>query len=152
MPVMRKVPYDINSVEGTVQACLRKKREVARSRAEGGVTGIGAESCCSFVEYLDSNGQVDNVFGNSRVRVPFRVNGVDIANACVHGELNALWNAMADEPGIPTILSLYIEMSPCTRCRSALENLLQPNQEVLYSFDHPGEVQAWKAAARRLCA
>ncbi|AKK67151.1 hypothetical protein ISN35_11965 [Xanthomonas translucens pv. undulosa] len=149
---LTKVPYDLNSANGAVQACLRKKREVAQSADAGGVNGIGAASCCSFVSYLNSNGKVDNVFGNSRIRIPFRVNGVEVANACAHGELTALWNAMADEPGIPTIISMYIEMSPCDKCRSALNNLLPPGQEIFYSFDHPSEVAAWTAAARHLCA
>jgi len=152
MPVLIKVPYDINSANGVVQACLRKKREVVQSKDDGGITGIGAGSCCSFVSYMTNGGDVDNVFGNSRIRIPFKVNGIEIANACAHGELTALWNAIADEPSIPTILAMYIEMSPCTKCQSALDNLLQPGQEIYYSFDHPGEVKAWQTAAKHLCA
>jgi hypothetical protein len=151
MPVLVKVPYDVNSANGTVRACLQKKREVAQPSNNGGINGIGAASCCSFVVYVKGNGEVDNVFGNSRIRIPFKVNGVEVANACAHGELTALWNAMADEPSIPTIISMYIEMSPCVKCQSALDNLLQPGQEILYSFDHPGEVAAWQLAARQLC-
>ncbi|AEQ96652.1 hypothetical protein XOC_2534 [Xanthomonas oryzae pv. oryzicola BLS256] len=92
------------------------------------------------------------MFGNSRIRIPFKVNGVDVATACAHAELTALWNAIADEPGIPTILEMYIEMSPCEKCQAALNNLLQPGQEIYYSFDHPDEVEAWKDAAKHLCA
>nr|WP_306170239.1 hypothetical protein [Xanthomonas oryzae] len=152
MPNLTKVPYDINSANGVVRACLRKKREVAQSQDDGGINGIGAGSCCSFVTYIKHGGEVDNVFGNSRIRIPFKVNGVDVANACAHGELTALWNAIADEPGIPTIVEMYIEMSPCSKCQNALNNLLQPGQEIYYSFDHPDEVEAWKVAAKHLCA
>jgi|GEM_PF-727996 len=149
MPVLRKVPYDINSANGAVRACLRKKREVSQSRDDGGINGIGPYSCCCFVTYLKHGSRnTDNVFGNSRIRIPFKVNGVDVANACAHGELTALWNAIADEPGIPTIVEMYIEMSPCEKCQAALNNLLQPGQEIFYSFDHPGEVEAWKDAAK----
>ena len=82
--------------------------------------------------------------------MPYKVNGVDIKTACAHGELTALWNVLAeDNTTIPTILEIYIEMSPCVKCTSALNNLLQPNQEVLYSFLHPCQVEQWKAAARQ---
>ncbi|AVQ07159.1 TPA: hypothetical protein HH295_02200 [Xanthomonas vasicola pv. zeae] len=153
MPNLTKVRYDINSPNGAVSACLRKKREVVRSRDDGGINGIGPYSCCSFVTYIRNGSETtDNVFGNSRIRIPFKVNGVDVANACAHGELTALWNAIADEPGIPTIVEMYIEMSPCEKCQAALNNLLKPGQEIFYSFDHPGEVEAWKDAAKHLCA
>lgn len=152
MPILTKVTYDANSSNGSVQACLRKKMEVVKPRIDGGITGIGPTSCCSFITYVKSNGEPDNVFGNSRIRIPFKVSGVDIAAACAHGELTALWNVLADEDSIPTILSIYIEMSPCEKCALALNNLLQPGQEIFYSFDHPGEVGAWQTAARHLCA
>ncbi len=153
MANLKRVDYDINSSDGAVQACLRKKKEVSGDRDHGGVTGIGSQSCCSFVTYVDRHGRVDNIFGNSRIRVPFKViNGVDVGTACVHGELNALWNIIEDEDRVPTILSIYIEMSPCSKCEKALENLLAPGQEILFSFKHPDEVAAWSKAARSLCA
>lgn len=152
MAKLTKVAYDINSKEGAVQACLRKKKEVSGNVDQGGINGIGSQSCCSFVSYINKDGRPDNIFGNSRIRVPFKVNGLDVGTACVHGELTTLWNILQDEERIPTILSMYIEMSPCEKCSKALENILPPDQEILYSFDHPGEVKAWSDAAKKLCA
>ena len=153
MAKLIKIAYDINSKEGAVQACLRKKKEISGDVDQGGIKGIGSQSCCSFISYVNRDGRVDTIFGNSRIRVPFKViNGVDVGTACVHGELNALWNVIEDEDRVPTILSMYIEMSPCVKCAKALENILSPNQEILYSFDHPVEVKAWSAAAKKLCA
>lgn len=153
MANLKKIDYDINSPEGAVQACLRKKKAVSGDRDQGGVNGIGSQSCCSFVTYINRAGEVDNIFGNSRIRVLFKViNGVDVGTACVHGELNALWNIIEDEDRVPPILSIYIEMSPCAKCEKALDNLLSPGQEILYSFKHPDDVAAWSKAARTLCA
>lgn len=153
MPKLIHVDYDINSKEGSVQACLRKKKEVSGDIDHGGIKGIGSQSCCSFVTYVNKQGMSDNVFGNSRIRVPFKlIGGIDVGTACVHGELNALWNVIEDEDGLPPILSIYIEMSPCEKCAKAMDNLLQPGQEIFYSFKHPGEVGEWSKAARKLCA
>lgn len=152
MANLKRVAYDINGPVGEVRACLAKKREVSGDLDHGGINGIGSQSCCSYVVYVKRNDEIDNVFGNSRIRVPFKVNGVDIGTACVHGELSALWNIIEEEDRIPPILSIYIEMSPCAKCASALENLLPPGQEILYSFEHPDEVADWSVAARALCA
>lgn len=151
--ILTPVAYRLDSPRGSVQACLQKKQEVAAPRAEGGINGIGAVSCCSYVSYVRSNGTHDNVFGNSRIRVPFRVEGVEVRLACVHGELTALWNVLEDEGGLTfTILEMYIEMSPCRNCVQALTNLLPENQEVLYSFDWETQRHDWMAAAQALCA
>ncbi len=149
---LMKVPYAINSPHGSVQACLRKKREVTRLRADGGITGIGPASCCCFVEYLRPDGSADNVFGNSRIRVPFfKSSRGEVSTACVHGELSALWHVLGDIADIGDVLSIYIEMSPCPKCRAALDNILG-DKDVLYSFDYETEIPRWEAAARQLCA
>lgn len=149
---LTRIDYDPNGPNGSVRACLQKKRQVSRSRHAGGISGIGTTSCCSFVTYVKKNGHIDNVFGNSRIRIPFQVNGADIRTSCVHGELSALWNAITDEDGIPTILEIYIEISPCPKCESALNNLLRPDQEILYSFRYSDQREEWERAAHRLCA
>lgn len=61
---------------------------------------------------------MDNVFGNSRIRIPYKLDGLEVVNACAHGELTALWNVMEDEDNIPTIISIYIEMSPCKTAKA----------------------------------
>lgn len=151
-----KVPYDVNSPHGGVQACLRKKQEVARTYEQGGVHGISSGSCCAYVEYLDESGNVDNVFGNSRVRMPFFKSTVqhtpeaENRTACYHGELSALWHVLEADLRPENVLSLYIEMSPCGKCKSALDNILG-DKEVLYSFDYHTESAQWVEAANRLC-
>ena len=149
---LRKVPYDDNSSISAVRACLRRKREVASSRRSGGVNGIGPSSCCSYIEY-EQNGRVRNIFGNSRIRVPYAVQGNDVRTAAVHAEMSALWSLYQDFPnGLPRIISFYIEMEPCRDiCAPALLNMLPADQEVMYSFSHPEETRVWEAQAKSLC-
>lgn len=146
--VLTRTAYDPNSPEGAVRACLQGK-----IAAVGTIAGIGPHSCCSFISYVrPSDGVVDNVLGNSRLRVPYAAKATGaVANACVHGELAALWNAIEDCNGVPQILEMYVEMSPCVNCEVALRNLLPPGTVVLYSFAHPADVAAWQAAATNLC-
>jgi len=147
---LRKVPYDSNSDIPAVQACLRRKREVARRN--GGVNGIGPISCCSYIEY-ENGGRIDNVFGNSRVRVPYGVSGSDVKIAAVHAEMVALWQLYEDfKDGLPRINAFYIELEPCEAlCKPALLNMLRADQEVMYSFSHPDEMRIWEGQARSLC-
>ena len=147
---LRKVPYNPDSNISAVRACLTRKREVARR--QGGVNGIGPLSCCSYIEYRRGRG-IDNIFGNSRVRVPYGVQAGSIKTATVHAEMSALWN-LYEESGdrLPTILAFYIEMEPCKDiCGPALLNMLPADQEVMFSFSHPDEVKLWEAQAKSLC-
>ena len=149
---LEKVDYSTDSKHGCVQACLRYKMEVVKKPADGGIEGIGPHSCCSYIVYT-KNGEFDRIFGNSRIRVPYKWNGADVVTACVHGELTALWSLYADNPdGDVSITEMYIEMSPCEKCGAALKNILADTVTVYYSFDHPGQVDAWKAAATKLCS
>lgn len=146
---LRRVAYDPDSDISAVRECLRRKREVA---AKDGINGIGPTSCCSYIEY-EKNGRIENIFGSSRLRVPYRVKGTDIATAAVHAELSALWNLLEDFDGtLPVIRAFYIEMEPCgERCHEALLNILPANQEVMFSFHHPGDRADWEAKAKMLC-
>ena len=148
--ILKQVAYDLDSPHGSVQACLRKKREVSQPPKNGGILGIAASSCCSFVSYIGRDSTLRTVIGNSRIRIPFQFKDTEVRTACVHGELTALWNVIEDEDNIPKIIEMYIEMSPCERCTIALNNLLPPDQTVLFSFRHPDEVNEWRNAARSL--
>ncbi len=149
--LLMKVPYDKNSPHVAVRECLAMKRKTS-----AGIAGIGPASCCSYVIFNHPDRGVDNVFGNSRIRIPFfdkSKQSISEQNsaACAHGELTALWNAIEDCDGIPDIKAIYIEMSPCPNCRQALQNLLPPRTIVLYSFNYGLETAAWTAAAAALC-
>lgn len=151
---LQKVSYSVDSKYGTVQQCLKMKKKVVAE-----TDGIGSQSCCCFISFLTPSGQSDTIFGNSRIKVPYQVAEVgkgaskydEVKTACVHGELTALWNLLEGGDALPTILEMYIEMSPCAKCKPALDNILQDGQQVLYSFDHPGQVSEWQAAANHLC-
>lgn len=147
MPQYEKVGYDIQSKIGSVAACLQGKKD-----AVGSIKGIGPNSCCSFISYLKNNGEAGRVLGNSRNKVLYKNSKVNaFATACAHGELTALWQIIEEEDCIPTILEMYIEMSPCDKCGLALANLLPQDLKVYYSFQHPNERGVWTQAANLLC-
>jgi deoxycytidylate deaminase len=50
-----------------------------------------------------------------------------------------------------SIVGIYIEMSPCERCSSALANLVGDSVEIYYSFDYKTQKADWEAAAKKLC-
>ncbi len=149
MPVYTQVAYDLTSEHGTVSQCLRKKRDIATPGSADKISGIGSASCCSAVSALVNN-EPQLIIGNSRNKVPYKRTAI----ACVHGECNALWDAIEEQAnGMPTILEMYIEMHPCPKCAAFLDNALPPGQEVLYSFPYsPAGVTAWTAAAKALCS
>jgi deoxycytidylate deaminase len=146
MVLIRKV-YDINSPDGAVQACLMAKRNAVHQNK-----GIGPLSCCSFVSYLDRNGHPQRVTGISRGGIPFIGKTGPQRKACAHGELTALWDVIDTYDGVPQrFLEMYIEMSPCPNCTSALNNILPHDQVVFYSYEYPSEKDAWETEAKKLC-
>lgn len=149
MPIYVQVDYNpYTSPIGTVQSCLLFKRAVATPGSPQKINGIASASCFSAVSAL-IRGEPQMIFGNSRNKVPFSAQGV----ACVHGECNAIWEAMhLADPEMPTVLEMYIEMHPCDKCEPFLRNALPANQIVYYSFPYtPDGVAAWTAAAHALC-
>lgn len=148
MPNYIQVPYNPDSQLGTVQSCLRYKRMVATDRSPEKISGIAYQSCFSAVAVLIA-GEPQLIYGNSRNKVPYAETRV----ACVHGECNAIWEAINDaDPNMPTILEMYIEVHPCPNCAAFLNNALPADQTVYYSFMYSREgLDAWKEAARRLC-
>ena len=140
-------PYNINSALGAVQRCLTEKKNAAQ-----GITGVSAHSCCCCVIYLDQNQNSQWVVGISRGKIPYTNKTLQQRAACAHGELTAFWDVIEEYNGIPpNILEVYIEMSPCAKCKPALDNILPNGQDVHYSFVHPGQVGLWQAAATNLC-
>ena len=105
-------------------------------------------------------GQTRYIFGNSQLQNPIAANIYMNPNMRWHGEASALITALeraqidlqTNGGDLAAIANrVYIEMSPCAaRCAEMLENV-NPNMTVLYSFEHPDEVDDWEAAATALC-
>ncbi|GAB4272421.1 MAG: hypothetical protein Kow0080_18860 [Candidatus Promineifilaceae bacterium] len=147
MPNYIQVPYNPDSPLGIVQSCLRYKKMAATGGSPGKIRGIAHQSCFSAVSMLIA-GKPQLIYGNSRNKVPYTETGV----ACVHGECNAIWEAMSDaDPNMPVILEMYVEIHPCPNCAAFLNNALPADQEVYYSFKYPDELAEWQIAARKLC-
>lgn len=141
-----QVQYDIASPHGIVQRCLGMKCAVSANNSPNKIPGIASQSCFSAVT-IYNNDQIELIYGNSRNKVPFSQNGV----ACVHGECNAIWEAIHIADGIPTVLEMYIEMEPCPPCRAFLDNVFPgATPTIYYSFNYPAGVNAWSLAARTL--
>lgn len=93
-------------------------------------------------------------FGNSQLHMGVNVDIYTHDYIKCHGESSAIMaalNFLNNTSDLSCIKRIYIEMSPCaTRCAGFLNNL-NPALKIHYSFDHPGEVAAWKKAATDLC-
>jgi len=150
---MLKVPYD--SDLPMVKYCLAQKQYDAKH-----TFGRGPHSCSALVEYV-KNGYTFYKYGNSQAKAEVGVldKYKDDSIKC-HGESNAIAAAIGsisydvgsevDLGGL--ITKVYVELSPClARCAAFLKNA-SPKLEIMYSFDHPGEIEAWKKAASKLCS
>ncbi|MBC6906337.1 hypothetical protein DWB84_12810 [Saccharophagus sp. K07] len=155
MPLhLQRVAYDMVGTNELVRRCLElKKFHVHNMR------GIGPRSCCALLEVV-IRGNTRYIFGNSQLQNPISEGIYTNPHMRCHGEASALITALdrlqtelsatrGDLAGL--VNRVYIEMSPCAaQCESMLENV-NPNLTVLYSFEHPNEVQAWENAATALC-
>jgi deoxycytidylate deaminase len=141
-----QVPYGLDSKNGAAQVCLKRKREAAQE-----FNGIGPLSCWSLVMYMDADDTPQTVLGVSRGGILYVSKTADQRRACAHGELTALWEAIDACNGVPKILEIYVEMSPCDKCREHLDGILPHGTQVNYSFDYKNDKDAWKAAANQLC-
>lgn len=151
MPLI-KVPYDINSNVELIRVCLQKKRFDALN-----VKGFGPHSCSAHIEFLHKAGFISYAYGNSRIKMEveaYKPDGSDKyknSEIACHGESSAIMAALESVTNPTAITKLYVELSPCaTRCAGFLANV-NPALNIYYSFDHPGEVAAWKTAATNLC-
>ena len=143
---MLKVPYD--SSLAIVKNCLAQKQWLARHEK-----GIGPHSCCAMIE-VAREGTAFFLFGNSQFKAPVDVDIYKNKWIKCHGESNAVTGALhlvKEKEDLSAIKRVYIELSPCVRRCQALLNNVNPNMEILYSFDHPAEIKAWKTAAANLC-
>lgn len=156
MPLdLQKVPYGGDVENELTRLCLDKKAQHVKDTA-----GIGPHSCCAILEIV-IRGQTRYIFGNSQIKNPIASDIYKNPHMRCHGEASALMTALEraqtelniNGGDLAALISrVYIEMSPCdARCKEMLENV-NPNMTVLYSFDHPGEVSAWEAAASDLCS
>ncbi|MCH4090224.1 hypothetical protein [Acetobacter sp.] len=145
---LERVNYDINSPNEAVRTCLQKKKQMSAAVGQGGFNGIGKESCCAYVSWGNNN-RICSAIGVSRNRSLFCKSG-QFSTAYIHGELDAIVQAIEENNALPHFHQIYIEMSPCPKCTAALNNLLPDNQVVYFSFDYQTERELWAAAARRL--
>lgn len=150
MPLI-KVPYDISSNVELIRVCLEKKRHAVKNDY-----GFGPHSCSAHVEYLHK-GIPFYAYGNSRIKMEveaYKPDGSDKykdSEIACHGESSAIMAAISMVSDLSHIRYIYVELSPCAaRCAGFLANV-NPALVIYYSFDHPGEVGAWKTAATALC-
>jgi hypothetical protein len=89
-------------------------------------------------------------FGNSQLKNPI-IDGIYTHDYIASAVMSVL-DILGDKSNIASVVKrVYIEMSPCaTRCAALLDNI-NKDLIVYYSFAHPGEVNAWKSAATKLC-
>jgi hypothetical protein len=143
---MLKVPYD--SPLAIVKACLTQKQWHVKH-----TTGIGPHSCCAVIEF-EKLGTTFHYFGNSQIKMNLGFDKYKNRAIKCHGESNAIAAAiesLGSKTDLSVIKKVYVELSPCiARCQALLQNV-NPNLEIIYSFDHPNEVKDWKVAAAKLC-
>lgn len=146
-----QVDYGTHSPYALVAETLRTKRASQSDR------GIGPLSCWAGISY-GQDSQLKLATGFSQMKN--ELEGVSpYKNQWVkyHGELAALANAIevvnsgSFSGGRLPIFDVYVEMSPCPKCRPALDNLLPDGTTVYYSFDYATQKDAWEKAARTLC-
>jgi len=91
--------------------------------------------------------QARYAFGNSRTHPSVHGEGCAVIEAMERCQIDLASNGGSIRDLIPRI---YIELSPCDRCRPMLEDI-NPDLEVLYSWQYPDELDEWREAAHELC-
>jgi hypothetical protein len=124
--------------------------------------GIGPHSCWAGVSYtIDGISKIQTGFSQMKNEIDFSTYTKPLYKkpyVKYHGEVACLAHALDDimnkgwSAGVSfPIGDVYIEMSPCPKCMTTLENILPDRTLVMYSFLYSTEIDIWKREASRLC-
>ncbi len=148
-----QVPYDLNSGNEIVAATLQTKKMSQMH------PGIGPHSCWAGVGYILTQNPVMQIqTGFSQMKNDLEYSPYKNDWVKYHGELSglnhaieAIMNSGHAVKHVFPIVGVYVEMSPCPRCKPALQNLLPDGTTVMFSFNYETEKSAWLQAASDLC-
>ena len=146
-----QVDYDMNSKMEIVATTLQAK---VASQSDH---GIGPASCWAGISYLSGgSATITTSFSQMQQQLegesPYKNDWVKY-----HGELGAisqaLWSIEASgfTSGTLPILSVYVEMSPCSKCMPNILGLLPDGTVVYYSFDYETQSADWLSASKKMC-